>query len=374
MATVESLRSRVRSELNDPSKSFVWGVQATGTQRYEMPYSPVDGPSLAVFVDGVDVSNDVTVEEHTGVLTFDTAPSLGSEITAQGSFFRYFLDSELDVYVETAFSQHAHARQDEFGRVMTIANLPTVEEYPLTLLATIQALYTLATDASFDIDISTPDGVGIPRSERYRQIMEMIAERKMQYEQLCHALNIGPFRIEVFTFRRISRMTNRYIPVYKPMEIDDRSKPERLYLPMPTYGATVAAGDSAGRHDFVFTQGDSFSVTLDFPFDVTGYEPLAQIRLYPESAVYAAQFEATVLDGPLGKIQLSLTPEQTEGLPLRAYWDIQLTSTNDPDNVKTYISGTVFVKRQVSKEQAPAGNFSPTGWEQYSVSRRGGVP
>jgi hypothetical protein len=337
-----------------------------------MPYSPLNGASVQVFVDGVDVSNAAEVEEHTGVLTLDTPPAEGAEITVQGTFYRFFTDSEIDTYVNTAVKQHTHNRQDEFGRVLTLENLPAVEEYPLVLLSTVQALYTLATDASFDINISTPDGVGIPRSERYRQIMEMIVERRDQYQALCKALNIGIERIEVFTFRRISRMTNRYVPVYMPQEIDDRSKPQRLFLPIPTYG-TTPVGEASGRYDIVLTQGDSYSVVLDFSIDVTGFTPLAQIRLYPESSTYAAQFTATFEDAALGKIRLSLTPDQTKTLPLRSYWDVQLTADNDPENVKTYISGTVFCKRQVSREQAPQGNFSPTGWEQYSVSRRGGV-
>lgn len=372
MASVESLRSRVRMELNDPPKSFVWGAEATGTQRYEMPYSPVDGASLAVFVDGADVSDDVEVEEHTGVLTFDSAPTEGDTISVAGTYYRYFTDSELDEFVTNSLSQHAHNRTDEFGRAITVANLPVIEDYPVSILATIQALYTLATDASFDIDISTPDGVGIPRSERYRQIMEMIQTRRDQYNQLCQALNIGLNRIEVFTFRRISRRTNRYVPVYLPQEVDDRSKPTRAYLPIPTYG-TPASADPTGRYDIVLTQGDAFSVVLDFPFDLTGYTPLAQIRLYPESAAYAAQFETTEEDYAQGKLRISLTPAQTKGLPLRAYWDIQLTSNSDPENVKTYISGTVFAKRQISREQTLDGNFSPTGWEQYSISW-GGQP
>ena len=372
MASVESLRSRVRMELNDPPKSFVWGAEASGTQRYEMPYSPVDGASLAVFVDGADVSNDVEVEEHTGVLTFDSAPTEGDSISVAGTYYRYFTDSELNEFIDDAVRQHAHNRTDEFGRAITIANLPVIEDYPVSILATIQALYTLATDASFDIDISTPDGVGIPRSERYRQIMEMIQTRREQYNQLCQALNIGLNRIEVFTFRRISRRTNRYVPVYLPQEVDDRSKPTRAYLPIPTYG-TPASPDPSGRYDIVLTQGDAFSVVLDFPFDLNAYTPLAQIRLYPESAAYAAQFEITEEDYAQGKLRISLTPDQTKGLPLRAYWDIQLTAKNDPENVKTYISGTVFAKRQISREQSPEGNFSPTGWEQYSVSW-GGQP
>lgn len=372
MATVDSLRARVRLELNDPPKSFAWGAEATGTHRYEMPYSPVHGESLAVFVDSVDVSNSVEVEEHTGVLTFDTAPSAGDVIAVNGTYYRFFTDSEVDQFIDTALSQHAHNRNDEFGRPITVATLPTVEEYPITLLATIQALYTLATDASFDIDISTPDGVGIPRSERYRQIMAMIAERRFQYEEICKALNIGLQRIEVFTFRRISKSTNRYVPVYLPQEVDDRSKPTRAYLPLPTYG-TPSSESPSGRYDIVLTQGDSFSVVLDFPFDITGYTALAQIRLYPESAAYAAQFTITEEDYSQGKLRISLTPDQTKGLPLRAYWDIQLKANDDPEDGKTYISGTVFAKRQISRDQSPEGNFSPTGWEQYSVSW-GGQP
>lgn len=370
MASVESLRARVRMELNDPPKSFVWGAESTGTQRYEMPYSPVDGASLAVYVGNTDVSSAVEVEEHTGVLTFDTAPSTGTAISVAGTYYRYFTDAELDEFVNNAVAQHSHNRTDEFGRAINIGNLPVIEEYPVSILATIQALFTLATDASFDIDISTPDGVGIPRSERYRQIMDMVQTRRAQYDALCQALNIGVQRIEVFTFRRISRRTNRYVPVYLPQEIDDRSKPTRAFLPLPTYGTTPAP-DASGRYDIVLTQGDTFSAVLDFPFDITGYDALAQIRLYPESAAYAAQFTITEEDYAQGKLRISLTPEQTKYLPLRAYWDIQLTSKTDSEDVRTYISGTVFAKREVTREQSPEGNFSPTGWEQYSVDWQG---
>jgi hypothetical protein len=357
-------------ELNDPPKSFVWGAKASGTQRYEMPYSPVDGPSLVVKVGNANVSNAVEVEEHTGMLTFDNVPAVNANITVAGTYYRYFTDTELDLFVNNAVSQHAHNRTDEFGRAINVANLPVIEDYPVSILATIQALYTLATDSSFDIDISTPDGVGIPRSERYRQIMEMIQTRRDQYNQLCQALNIGLNRIEVFTLRRISYRTNRYVPVYLPQEVDDRSKPTRAFLPLPTYG-TPPGPDASGRYDLVLTQGDTFSAVLDFPFDVTGYDALAQIRLYPESAAYSAQFTVSNADYTLGKVRISLTPEQTKRLPLRAYWDIQLTSKTDSENVRTYISGTVFCKRQISREQSPEGNFSPTGWEQYSVDWSG---
>lgn len=359
MASLNGLVERVRMEIGDSPKSFVWSTTSTGTNRYEMPYSPVDGESLVVVVDGVDVSDAAVVEEHTGVLTLDDVPTEGDVITAQGHYFRYFTQSELTTIVDAAVKEHLYNRADAFGRAMTVANLPVVEEFPAALLGAIQALYTLATDASFDIDIQTPDGVNIPRGQRYRQLMDMIRARKEQYDDLCKALNIGLTRIETFTMRRISRSTNRYVPIYMPQEVDDRTPPQRLFLPIPTYGASPVP-TKAGQYDLVFTQGDSFEVVLDFPFDVTTYTPKAQIRLYPESAAKVAEIDCEIADGPLGKIRLSLTPAQTLRVPLRSYWDMQLSRDG---NVETYLQGTVFCKRQITKDAPSNPNWSPTGWE-----------
>lgn len=344
MATLASLVERVRMEIGDTSKSFVWTATGTGTNRFELPYSPVEGETLLVKVGAVDVSNSVTVEEHTGVLTFDTAPAVGAAITAQGHYFRYFTQSELGSIVDSAVKEHLYNRTDAFGRPLTVANLPVVEEFPAALLGSIQALYTLATDAAFDINIQTPDGVAIPRSERYRQLMDIIRARREQYDDLCKALNIGLTRIETFTLRRTSKATNRYVPVYMPQEIDDRTPPQRIYLPIPTYGGSPVPSKAA-PYDLVFTQGDSFEVILDFPFNLTQFTPKAQVRLYPESAAVVAEIACSKVDALQGKLSLSLTTEQTKKIPLRAYWDIQLTSG---DFTETYLQGQVFCKRQVT--------------------------
>jgi hypothetical protein len=345
VATLTSLVDRVRLELGDTGRSFVWTATATGTNRYEMPYSPVLGSTLAVFNAGVNVSLAVVVEEHTGVLTFDTAPTLGNALSAQGTHYRFFTTVELTAIVEAAVNEHLHNRTDAFGRAMNVTNLPVVEEYPVALLGTVQALYTLATDASFDIDISTPDGISIPRAERFRQLMEMINARKVQYDDLCKALNIGLTRIETFTFRRISKTTNRYVPVYMPQEVDDRSAPQRIFLPIPTYGGSPVPSDAA-PFDLVFTQGDDYSFDIDFPFDITGHTMLAQVRLYPESAAVVAEIAVQVTNVALGKATLSLTSAQTTKFPLRTFWDLQVT---DPNGLQyTYVNGAVFAKRQIS--------------------------
>jgi hypothetical protein len=351
-------------ELNDGPQSFVWSIEATGTHRYEIPYHPLNATSVQAFVDSVDVTSAVEVEEHSGVITFDHAPVAGATITIQGNHYKFFTDAELCQITNAAVQEHLYHRVDAFQRKMTVANLPMIEEYPVSILGTIQAMYTLATDASFDIDIQTPDGINIPRAERYRQLMDAIRMRKEQYDDLCKALNIGLTRIDVFTARRISGSTNRYVPVYLPQEVDDPTPPARVILPIPTYGGDPVPS-TAANYDLTFTQGDDFSADLVFPFDITGYTPKAQIRIAPTSASIVAEITCTFTDPTHGKMTISLTSSQTMKIPLRACWDLKFTSP-DPENfTETYLRGQVFCVREVTQGTTGLNNanWSPTGWE-----------
>lgn len=348
MATLNSLADRLRFEIGDAGKSFVYQFVADGTtNRFLVPYSPIDGPSLIIQVNGVDVSTTVEVEELSGFITFDTTPAAGHTVVVSGTYYRYFLNHEICGFVETAFGQHIANHADAYGRGYTIRTLPGIEEYPVVVYASTLALYTLATDASFDIDITAPDGVMIPRSERYRQLMQMIEERKNQYKELCSQLGIGLYKIDVFTLRRISKTTNNYVPVYLPQEVDDKAMPQRALLSMPSYGSAISPSD-VPSFDLTMYQGDSFQVELDFPFDITGYSLASQIRLQPGDATLLATFTVTPVSGSNNKLQLSLTSDQTTMLPERAYWDIQATTSNDPTYQKTYMRGTVFTTREVT--------------------------
>ena len=348
MATLTSLASRLRDELGDLGKSFVYQTTGDGTtNRFLVPYSPIDGATLLVHVNGTDVSSAVEVEETTGYVTFDSTPAANAVIIFVGTYFRYFTNSEVCQFVSDAFDQHTTNHADQYGRAVTIASLPGIEEYPVVVYATSLALYTLATDASFDIDIQAPDGVNIPRSERYRQLMQMIQVRKDQYKELCSQLGIGLYKIDVFTLRRVSKTTNYYVPVFLPQEVDDRSMPQRAQLPMPTYGSAISPSD-VPTYDLMMYQGDSFSVELDFPFDITGYNFASQIRLMPGDSTLVANFTVTPVAGQTQKLTLSLTSSQTTDLPERCYWDIQATTENDPTYQKTYMRGAVYVTREVT--------------------------
>lgn len=352
MATLSDIVSRTRLELGDLPKQFTWSGTGDGDKKeFDIKLRPIDPTTLIVTVDGTPIPQPTgyTVEQDHGILHIDPAPDAGAVINVEGTHYRYFTDADIEKFAATAVEQHTFNRTDGYGNQMTIAKVPVVEEYPLAILTTIEALWALATDSAFDINIFAPDGVTIPRSERYHQLTNMITQRTEQYKGLCSALNIGLWRLEIGTLRRVSKRTNKLIPVYMPQEIDDARKPERLYIqndhtgrtPMPTTAAT---------YDLVIYQGDSYSVVLDFPdtLDLTTTVFKAQIRTYPNAPALYAEFNVEITDPVLKKIRLSLTKQQTAYLPVRAFWDLQATSTVDNTWQKTYVKGQVFVTQQVT--------------------------
>jgi hypothetical protein len=346
------MANRLRYELGDIGRSFVYQFVADGTtNRFLVPYSPLDGIHLAINLEGEDVSAEVEVEEATGHIVFDTTPDAGDVVIVAGNYFKYFTETEICQYVNDAFEQHTTFHTDSYGRTLSVATLPTVEEYPVIIYASTLAMYTLATDASFDIDITAPDGVMIPRSERYRQLMQMIEVRKNQYKELCSQLGIGLYKIDVFSLRRISKTTNEYVPIYEPQEIDNKSYKTRVRLPIPTYGNVKPIPPTVVQ-DLNIYEGDAYEFSIRLAFEVNDLTPLAQIRMAVGAAVVITEFTVTkpdiTEDGDNQRtLVLSLTGEQTRLLPGRSYYDVQLT---DAENVThTYVSGQIFLTPEVSQ-------------------------
>lgn len=357
MATLDALLSRVRLELGDTASQFTTALTGDGsTKAFYLKVKPVDATYLTVTVNGSARANpsDFTVEENLGVIHFTTAPALNAAIVVSGTHYRYFTTNELTTFVNTAVTQHTDNKTDSYGSQITIASIPAIEEYPVALAATIEALWALATDSSFDINITAPDGVVIPRNQRFAQLSQIISGRQEQYRQLCSALNVGLWRIEMGILRRVSRTTNKLVPVYMSQEIDDSSKPERVYIENNLKGRTPIP-NTVGVYDIVLTQGDTWSAEFDFPFDLTSYLLKAQIRTYPESPVLSAEVTITDIDRAAGKMRLSLTSAQTENLPLKSFWDVQVYTADGSFN-QTYVRGLVFANRQTTDTITPTAD------------------
>jgi len=356
VATLQSLSSRLRAEIGDTGRTFIDTFTGDGiTTRFKLTQAPIQGDTIVVKVDTEDVSYTTTIEEGPGVLTLLDAPESDAVITVAGVAFRYFTDSDIQYYVNSAYAQHSLHSTDSNSSQYTLSRLPVIDEYPIIILASSLALYTLATDAAFDINIFSPDGVTIPRSERYHQLMEIVEARRTQYKELCSMLNLGIYRMEVLTLRRISRLTNRYIPIYRPQELDDWSLPQRVALPMPSYRDETPVGAVTSR-DLHTYSGDDFRIQIKFSLNLATYSPKAEIRIFQNSRfsqvgpVIVGTFLITKIQSEGQEIydtlQLTLTGIETAALPRTAYYDLQLTDADG--KVKTYIQGKVYTQPQVT--------------------------
>lgn len=367
MANIDSLISRLRVELGDLGKSFVTQFVADGsTNRFKLHYAPLDSTTVTVqskFISNgtvYDITNNAHVEESTGVLVLlqndgvtPLVPADGDEITVAGNYYRYFTGAELTQLINDAISEHSSNATDSTGRKVDLASLPSNEEYPVTVYATTLALYTLATDAAFDIDISAPDGVTIPRTQRYRQLMEMVQTRHAQYRELCALLGVGLYRIEVFDLNRISKMTNRLIPRYVPQEVDDRSYPERVKLPEPTLGNKPPAWPTEAG-ELTSYQGLEFTETLVFNGNYAGKTFVAKVLNQRSSVLVVQNFTLevattgtdviTAAARTSGSTTITLTTSAAHGLTAGnavAITDVDAT-VNGIGTVATVVNTTQF--------------------------------
>jgi hypothetical protein len=227
MATLADLVSRLRLELGDPAQPFQAQVVSDGiTDRYNLPVELIEATDLNVVAGVTELveGTDYTMDYRGGVLTLINVPVADTVITVQGSFYETFLPADLETFVNTAFVQHTSGRKDSIGLDLTMAKLPGIEDYLVVLLARIEALWAMVTDAAQEIDVRSPDGVTIPVGQRYQQLLGLIATLKAEYKEMAAALNVGLFRVEMFTLRRVSRTTNRLVPIYQTMEYDQISR------------------------------------------------------------------------------------------------------------------------------------------------------
>ena len=347
MATISSLVDRVRVELGDLGKSFVTQFMADGTSnRFKLHYSPLDSTTVVVYKNNVDISSACSIEESSGVLVTDVLPDDGDEFTVSGTYFRYFTGAELTQVITNAISLHSAKHTDSLGRPISVETLPYVEEYPVVIYATTLALYTLATDASFDINIFAPDGVTIPRSERYRQLLDMMNTRKAQYSELCAHLGVGLYSIDVFTLRRVSKTTNRYVPIYKPMEVDDRSWPQRTNLPVPVYGDAQLPWPTEGGALNAY-QGIAYEKSISFTGDFTGKSFIARLLAQRGSVQVLKDLvlNVTTEDDENFIATFSLTAEETLRPARRTHWQIA-SQDDETGEIIEILGGDFFIQRR----------------------------
>jgi hypothetical protein len=245
MATIESIMTGARSYLRDFPKYFTAAVERQASPRVlKMPHANVAPQELHVQAVGPPVVRNgllqtggivpstidflYTLDVREGLVKIIQAPlsEWGDTkyFNIDGYYFEWIAPADLRFAAEVVLAEHAD--DDPNFAVHTLAD---AHEDVICLGTAIEICWSLLFQFSRDIDVSTPEAIGLPLSQRYRQVEDLTARLTDKYKTKAGMLGVGLERIKVSQLRRQSRSINRLVPVYKPREWDDSAFPVRLF-------------------------------------------------------------------------------------------------------------------------------------------------
>jgi len=161
----------------------------------------------------------------------------------------WLLEADLAFYADMAINLNTH------NLCSPLANMAPAVADVIGIHTLVQALWGLLSEYSRDIDVITSESVHIQASQRYRMVSNLLDYWMGEYNRRAQALNIGLERLEVLTLRRISRTTNRLVPLYKPREVGDYGPIERLFPPIDD-GIIDIEEESDELRDEIYIDGE----------------------------------------------------------------------------------------------------------------------
>ncbi len=231
MATKTDIITIARNYLRDFPRFFQLTFDAAG-RTYALGKPNIDPESLWVAYTpssggGASVtvipSTDYSLDSRNGLLRLPSTLIGANQFMVEGYYYEWLTPADLDFYADMAIDLNTHNLDVNLADVApAVANVIGV--YTL-----VQALWGLLSEYSRDIDVITSESVHIIASQRYRMVSDLLSTWTEEYNKMASALNIGLGRIEMVTLRRISKTTNRYVPIYKGREVGDYAPVERLW-------------------------------------------------------------------------------------------------------------------------------------------------
>lgn len=225
-----------RDALGDPRRFFEDEVTGTGTKTtFRLGYTNIDPKDLSVMVAANVLRPDVStgyepVDLDEGYIRFATPPAEGAIITVSGFYWDWFSDTKLLRYIGYAATNYQTA--EGVDRLADLLEDNGDLNVVLGMAGAVEALWAAWVAASREIDVSSPE-VTISARQRFQQMGEMLERVTANLREAEAALNVGRYKIEMFTLRRVSRTTNRLVPIFKDQEWDDfLIYPERILPPI----------------------------------------------------------------------------------------------------------------------------------------------
>lgn len=237
MTTLAEVSSVARKLSRDFGTFFEINFATTGA-TLRLPHPNVEPTSVTV-ISNADSSyvEDFVVNARSGLVKIPNPSQYTEGVYVSGMYYQWFLDEDLDFFSEIIMAEHMYHRPGA-----DMQSILGVEVEVMGIGALVGALWSLLSEFATDIDISSPEGMSIPAHQRYQQVQALITYWEKRYEEKAAMLNVGLKRIEMHTLRRITRLSNRYAPIYRGREIDNPRPPIRV-RPMIDPGETAPFED-----------------------------------------------------------------------------------------------------------------------------------
>ena len=356
MTSPQRLADRTRLQLADLRVPFYERFTGSGSgTRFKLKSVP-NIETLYLYRLGepevlLEEGTEFSVHRDSGTIVFPTPPPAGETFVAEGEHAQFFSEEQIATFVQTAFDLHTDGRNPK----LSYSSLPPREELLVAILAQIEGLWVLKMSSAYQIDIHAPEGMYIPRSQRFQQLNVILQELEKRYKELSGALGVGLYAVEMFNLRRVSRWTGRYVPTYIDREFDDTRPPQRVLPNISAQGMDLPDPVAATYHLTVI-QGRAFEEELQLQGEDGGLLDLTQytdakatlfLGRYTVSMprVVLPNFE-TFLDPATATVRITLSIEDTKRLQSSGnyVWSLVLT---DEDGELPLIEGEVRVVQSV---------------------------
>ena len=250
---LEYIVELARTYLRDFPKFFQVNFDAVG-RTFELGQPNIDTSTIWVArVTGASVtaltSADYSIDARNGIVRLAATPAANSKLLVEGYYYEWLLPADLEFYSVRSINFHAPT-----------INVPLEQASPAVLDvigigALVEALQALMTEFARDIDVMTSESIHIPGSQRFRMLQSLCQQWEIEYRKRANNLNIGPERIEQFSLRRVSRSTNRLVPLYKAKELGEYGPMERIFVEDSEGQILISAKDEPLREDvFIDTE------------------------------------------------------------------------------------------------------------------------
>lgn len=227
MTTLAEVSSVARKLSRDFGTFFEINFATTGA-TLRLPHPLVEPTSVTVINndDGSTV-DDFVVNARGGLLKLNNPSQYTDGVYVSGMYYQWFLDEDLDFFSSVIITEHLHHRTG-----VTLEGIQGAEVEVMGIGTLVNALWSLLAEFATDIDVSSPEGINIPAHQRFQQVQSLIQYWEKRYDEKAALLNVGLKKIEQFTLRRVARLSNRYVPLYRGREIDNPRPPIRVRPPI----------------------------------------------------------------------------------------------------------------------------------------------